>query len=176
MKKTLTSIVAAVMALFMAGCDKDISPEKIKTIATVVGRTAGYACELTKAKPEVKETIVKVLDIASTVVPTNGQTFVEAWTPVIDTEIKKLVDAGKLNEASAKVAKVALGIACEGVDYVFTKYPKAWEGKELVRAAIDGFVSGFKAVVTSKLAADEKLEIDEEAYKYFKTKLGAQAK
>lgn len=176
MKKTLTSIVAAAMALFMAGCDKDITPERINTISTVIGRTAGYACELSKTKTEVKEAIAKVLDIASVVVPTNGQTFVEAWTPMIDTELKKLVDTGKLNQADAKLAKAALGIACEGVDYIFMKYPKAKEGKDLVSAAVTGFVDGYKSVVKSSLSSNEKFEIDEDAMKYFKSKLAAQAK
>jgi hypothetical protein len=176
MKKTLTSIVAAAMALFMAGCNKDITSERIHTISTVIGRTAGYACELSKTKTEVKEAVVKVLDIVSTVVPTNGQTFVEAWTPMIDAEIKKLIDARKLNELSAKAVKTALTIACEGIDYVFAKYPKAREGKDLVRAAVDGFVAGFKSVVTAKLSANEKPEIDEDAMKYFKSKIAVQAK
>lgn len=173
MKKTIMSVVAAVMALFITGCDKSITPERMTTISTVIGRTAGYACELSKTKTEVKEAIMKVLDTASAVVPTNGQTFVEAWTPVIDTELAKLVNEGKIDAAGAQVAKVALGVACQGIDYVFIKYPKAKEGKELVSAAITGFVSGYKSVVTLKAAVDEKLEIDEEALKYLKEKMAA---
>ena len=178
MKKIIMSVVAAAMAFFIAGCDKgkDITPEKITTISTVIGRTAGYACELSKTKTEVKEVITKVLDIASTAVPTNGQTFVEAWTPVIDAELNKLVEAGKIDAAGAQVAKIALGVACEGIDYVFIKYPKAKEGKELVSAAVTGFVSGYKSVVTDALKAGEKPEIDEEALKYLKSKIAAPAK
>ena len=117
-----------------------------------------------------------MLDIASTAVPTNGQTFVEAWTPVIDVELKKLVDAGKIDAAGAQVAKVALGVACQGIDYVFIKYPKAKEGKELVSAAVTGFVTGYKSVVTDALKAGEKPEIDEDALKYMKSKMATSAK
>ena len=170
MKKIIAVAAAAFIALFMTGCDKDLTPAKINAVATTIGRTAGYACELAKTKTEVKEGIAKVLDIVAEVVPTNGQTFAEAWTPVIDKELKELVDAGKIDAAGAQVAKIALGVACDGIDYVFTKYPKAKETKELVSAAVTGFISGYKSVVN--LAANaEKPEIDEEALKYFKTKL-----
>ena len=173
MKKMIMSVVAAVAACFMAGCDKgkNLTPERMTTISTVIGRTAGYACELSKTKTEVKEAIAKVLDIASEVVPTNNQTFVEAWTPVIDKELKKLVDDKKIGAADAQLAKMALSVACEGIDYIFVKYPKAKEGKELVSAAVTGFVSGYKSVVTMKADAKEKFEIDEEAYKYLKSKM-----
>ena len=170
MKKIIIGAVAAAAAMFMVGCDKTPSVERMTTISTVIGRTAGYACELSKTKTEVKEAIAKVLDIASTAVPTNGQTFAQAWSPVIDKELAKLVEAGKIDAAGAQVAKVALGVACDGIDYVFIKYPKAKEGKDLVSAAVTGFVSGYKSVVTLAAGA-EKPEIDEEAYNYLKSRM-----
>ena len=176
MKKIIMSLVAVITAFFIAGCDKTPTVEKITTISIIIGRTAGYACELSKTKTEVKEAIAKVLDIASTAVPTNGQSFAEAWTPVIDGELKKLVDAGKIDAAGAQVVKVALGVACDGIDYVFIKYPKAKEGKELVSAAVTGFVAGYKSVVTDALKTGEKLEIDEEALRYLKSKMAVPAK
>lgn len=171
MKKIIMSVVAAIMAAFMVGCDKTITVEKMTTISTVIGRTAGYACELSKTKTEVKEAIAKVLDIASTVVPTNGQTFVEAWTPVIEKELNALVEAGKIDAAGAQVAKVALGVACQGIDYVFIKYPKAKDVKELVSAAVTGFVNGYKSVVKLAAGAAKNFEIDEDAYRYLKSKM-----
>ena len=174
MKKTMMAAVAAIASMFIAGCKDEVTVEKITTVSTVIGRTAGYACELSKTKTEVKEGIAKVLDIVSTVVPTNGQTFVEAWTPVINTEIDKLVAEKKLDAAGAAVAKTALGVACQGIDYVFVKYPKAKNTKELVSAAVTGFVKGYKSVVT--LAAGAKPEIDEDALKYLKSKMAASAK
>ena len=171
MKKIIMSTIAAVMAFFIIGCDKDITPEKMTTIATVIGRTAGYACELSKTKTSVKEAIMNVLDIASTVVPASGQTFVDAWTPVIDAELKKLVEAGKIDANDAQLAKVALGVACQGIDYIFVKYPKAKDAKELVSAAVKGFVDGYKSVVTMKAGTREEVKIDEDALKYLKSKM-----
>ena len=171
MKKMVIGAIALAMAAFMVGCDKDLpSPEKINAVATTIGRTAGYACELAKTKTAVKDGIVQVLDVISTIVPNEGETFSQAWTPVIAEELQKLVAAGKLDEAGAKVAKMALGVACDGIDYVFVKYPKAKDVKELVSASTTGFVGGFKSVVTLAAGA-EKPAIDEEAYKYLKSRM-----
>lgn len=169
MKKIMICMLA-LASFFIAGCNDLPTPERMTTIATVIGKTAGYACELSKTKTEVKEAIATVLDVASKVVPKEGETFTEAWTPVIAEELQKLVAAGKLDEASAQVAKLALNVACEGIDYIFVKYPKAKDVQELVSVAVAGFVDGYKSVV--KLAAGaEKPAIDEEAYKYLKAKM-----
>ena len=170
MKKMMIGAVALAMAAFI-GCDEDLpSPEKINAVATTIGRTAGYACELAKTKTAVKDGIIQVLDVISTVVPGEGETFSQTWTPVIAEELQKLVVAGKLDEAGAQVAKMALSVACDGIDYVFVKYPKAKNVKELVSASTTGFVAGFKSVVTLAAGA-EKPEIDEEAYKYLKSRM-----
>lgn len=170
LKKMIISAAAAVAAILMVGCDKTPSVEKINAIATTIGRTAGYACELSKTKTSVKEGIAKVFDVVATVVPTNGQTFAEAWTPVIEVEVNKLVEEGKLDAAGAAVAKMALGVACDGIDYVFVKYPKAKDAKELMSAATAGFIAGYKSVVNLAAGAD-KPEIDEDAYKYLKSRM-----
>ena len=166
----IMSIVAVGAALFMVGCDKKLpTPERMNAIATAVGKTAGYVCELSKTKTEVKEAIANVLDIASKVTPDPDQTFVDAWMPIVDEEIAKLVEAGKLDKAGAAVARVALNVACEGLDYVFTKYPKAKEVQELVSIAVSGFVDGYKSVVN--FAANETIDLDKDAYDYLKAKL-----
>ena len=166
----MASVIGAMMMGFV-GCDKLPTPEKMTAISTVIGRTAGYACELSKTKTEVKEAILNVMDVVGAVVPTNGETFAEAWMPIADAEIKKLIDSKKLDEASGVLVKAAVSVACEGIDYVFIKYPNAKDVKELVSAATTGFINGFKSVVTLNLAANAKFEIDEEAYKYLKSKM-----
>ena len=159
----------AVCASVFVGCDKLPTVEKMTEISTVVGKTAGYVCELSKTKTEVKEAIFKVLDIVSTAVPTNGQTFVEAWTPIINAEVKKLIDDGKIDKKYETAITTSLYVVCNGIDYIFVKYPKAKNVEELVVAATTGFINGYKSVVT--LAANAELEIDEEAYKYLKSQI-----
>ena len=169
--KTIMALAAIASTMFITGCDDLPTQEKMKSISIVIGKTAGYACELAKTKEEVKDGILAVLDVAATVVPNEKQTFTEAWTPVIDDELKKLVEKGKIEEGEVAIAKLALSAATEGIDYVFVKYPKARDVKELVSTATEGFVNGFKSVVA--FARDVKPDIDEEAYKYIKARMAA---
>lgn len=170
LKIMMVAVVAFAMSMFIIGCNDTLTPATMNAVATTIGRTAGYACELSKTKTAVKEGINTVLDAIVKVVPGENQTFAEAWTPVITEELQKLVTAGKLDAAGANVAKMALGVACDGIDYVFVKHPEAKNVQELVSSATAGFVSGYKSVVTLA-AGSEKPEIDEEAYKYLKSKM-----
>lgn len=160
--------VAVACAVFVTGCRSFPSEATICGVGESIGRAAGYAVELGKTKTEVKEAIVKVIDIAAKVVPEPDQTFVAAWKPLVDEEVAKLVAAGKLKEVDAAFVKSALYVACEGVDLVFKRYPKAREYKNLVSAATSGFVAGFKSVVS--FAAGERANYDEDAYKTLRAK------
>lgn len=171
-KKMLMSIVAGAMALFIVGCGETApSVERITMISTAIGKTAGYACELSKTKAEVKDTIFTVLDVASKVVPASGSTFTDAWSIVFADEIAKCISQGKLDDSSAAVVKVALMAATEGLDYVFVKYPQAKDVKDLVSAATTGFIAGYKSVVS--VSGGIEPVIDKDAYDYIKAKLSA---
>ena len=179
MKNAIKMVLAACAVFAVAGCDKLPTPEKMNSIAKLIGKTAGYVCELSSAKPEVKEAVANIVDVLAKATPKNGKTFAETWDPIIDAEIKKLVDVKKLDNWSATAVKVALTAASSGVDYVFIKYPKAKDVEELVVAAVNGFVEEFKGCCVDCTdckdcvvgASAKKTEIDEEAYNYLKAKL-----
>lgn len=165
---SIFTAIAVMCMAFVMGCKSIPSEETIRGTAESIGRAAGYAVELGKTKTEVKETIIKVLDIAAKVVPETNQTFIVAWKPLIDDEVAKLVAAGKLKDADAALVKNALYVACDGVDLVFTRYPKAREYKNLVSAATGGFVTGFKSVVS--FASGERVDYDKNAYEILRSK------
>lgn len=167
MFSVFTAIAVTCMA-FVMGCKSLPSEETIRGTAESIGRAAGYAVELGKTKTEVKEAIIKVLDVAAKAVPETNQTFIATWKPLIDDDVAKLVAAGKLNDADAALVKNALYVACDGVDLVFTRYPKAREYKNLVSAATGGFVTGFKSVVN--FTAGERAGYDNDAYKILRNK------
>lgn len=167
MFSVFTAIAVTCMA-FVTGCKSLPSEETIRGTAESIGRAAGYAVELGKTKTEVKEAIIKVLDVAAKVVPETNQTFIAAWKPLIDDDVSKLVAAGKLKDADAALVKNALYVACDGVDLVFTRYPKAREYKNLVSAATGGFVTGFKSVVS--FAGGERANYDKDAYEILRNK------
>lgn len=171
-KKMLMSIIAGAMAFFIVGCSETVpSVERITTISTTIGKTAGYACELSKTKTEVKDTIFTVLDIASKVVPASGSTFTDAWSTIFTDEIAKYISQGKLDDNSATVVKIALAAATEGLDYIFIKYPQAKDVKDLVGAATTGFIAGYKSVVS--VSSGIEPVIDKDAYDHIKAKLSA---
>ena len=162
----LFSIAMAAMVACFAGCKPLPTEDVMRNTAESVGRAAGYAVQLTKTKTEVKAAIIEVLDTVSKIVPGAGQSFIAAWKPLIDDEVAKLIAAGKLKEENSALVKNILYVACDGVDLIFARYPKAREYKHLVSAATTGFVSGFKSVVT--LPDNAKTAYDEKAYEILK--------
>ena len=162
------TVIAITCMAFVMGCKSIPSEETIRGTAESIGRAAGYAVELGKTKNEVKESIINVLDVAAKVVPETNQTFIATWKPLIDNEVAKLIAAGKLKDEDAALVKNALYVACDGVDLVFTRYPKAREYKNLVSAATGGFVTGFKSVVS--FASGESVDYDKNAYEILRSK------
>lgn len=166
--KMFFAIMAVTCAVLITGCKSLPSEEVIRGTAASIGRAAGYAVELGKTKAEVKEAIIKVLDTAAKVVPETDQTFIAAWRPLIDDEVAKLVADGKLKDDEAALVKSALYVACDGIDLVFTRYPKARDYKNLVSAATGGFVTGFKSVVS--FTGGVRADYDKDAYEILRKK------
>lgn len=171
MKKFITCLAIVIMSAFAfvtVGCKSIPSSDTIYAVSESIGKTAGFAIELSKTKQEVKDGIIQVLDIISATVPGTNDTFVTKWMPIAETEIQKLIDAEKVTAEEGKVIKHAIYVACEGIDLVFVRYPIAKQYKDLVSAAVDGFVTGFKSVVKATFAVTP--DFDAEAYTYLKMK------
>lgn len=149
MKKIIVGIAMALMAVCAAvtGCKTVPSTATVSTTSYALGVVGGYACELSKTKTSVREGILTVLNVAVEVTPSTNETFVAAWTPVIDKEVAKLVEAGKISETEGVLVKNALTIASSSIDFMFTRHPTWKEYQELVSAAVTGFVAGFESVV-----------------------------
>ena len=176
MKKIITSTICAAIAVvataLICGCEPTVpTVEKMTNVSTAVGKAAGYAVELSKTKTSVKEGIISVLDITSKVVPETNETFAVTWEPVINEEVEKLVDNGKISEDEASIVKQTLYVASEGIDYVFSRYPEAKTYQELVSAAVAGFNTGFRSVV--KFAVGQESDYDKEAYEFLRAKFTA---
>lgn len=166
----LMAAVAVLVGIAFTGCVKDEVPsvEKISAVAKAVGYTAGYACELSKTKTEVKEAISAVLDSAALVVPAVDQTFTDAWGKIVTKEIEQLVASGKLTQEQSEVVKVCANAATAGLDYVFNRYPKAKAVQDRVSAAVANFVAGYKSVVTLAAAPEAPATLDEDALAFIK--------
>jgi len=169
MKKLLMFVVTALCALFI-GCEKDLpSVEKMYTLTKTAGITAGYVANMTKISDKDRIVVIDVFNKVTECIPTAGQTFTDAWTPVAKKYIQELIDAGKIDATQGTLIEGVLSIATKAIDYVvFKKCPKVGEHVELVEAAAKGFTEGFLSVFTppNSKAVSNSAEINKELYDY----------
>lgn len=174
MKKLISGMIAVGLA-FLMGCTP--SAEQINKTATAIGYAAGLVANNAGIKDDARNAIVTVLNEVRSCVPGEGQSFADAWTPVIKAKVAELVSAGKINAATGELVTSIAIMAAKAVDYMFdVRFPKAKQYEELVRAgmagALDGFLSVFKPVnECDDCIARAKAECDKEAYEWFKKNL-----
>ena len=167
MKKLMCGIVALALAAIV-GCTP--SEDQIKNTATAIGYAAGLVANETPIKDEARNAVVEVLNEVRACIPAEGQSFAQAWEPVIKSKVAELVAAGKIDAATGDLVTTVALMAAKGVDYLFdVRFPEAKQYANLVAAgasgAIDGFLTVFKPVDAKSATTIER---DEEAYKWFK--------
>lgn len=167
MKKLICSILSLGMAV-LTGCTP--SAEQINKTAKAIGYAAGLVANYTGIKDDARNAIVDVLNEVRSCIPAEGQSFADAWTPVIKAKVAELVEAGKIDEATGNLVTTVAILAARAVDYMFdVRFPKAKKYEELVRAgvsgALDGFLAVFKPVDGARDA--EAIDYDKEAYEWF---------
>ncbi len=178
--KKLLMIAATVITTLFTGCTPDA--EQINKTASAIGVAAGLVANQMKIDPVARNTAIDILGEVRTYIPSGDQTFVDAWSPIIDTKIAELVKTGKITAAVGALVKPAALMAAQAIDYTFDRYPKAKNSEELVRAGatgtIDGFLTVFKPAncdgkddcsdCTVRAAAKDSY--DKKAYEYFQKK------
>lgn len=168
MKKMTIGLLAAALAV-VVGCKPTV--EQMKTTATAIGYAAGLVANETPIKDDARNAIVEILGDVRSCVPAEGQTFADAWTPVIKSKVAEFVASGKIDAVTGELVTTVAVMAAKGVDYLFeVRYPEARQYEELVAAgvsgAVDGFLTAFKPVDDNAKGA--KVEYDKKAYEYFK--------
>ena len=181
MKKTMIGAIAVSMALF-CGCTP--TAEQVNRTATAIGYAAGLVANQTKIKDDARNAVVSVLNEVRSCVPSEGQSFADAWTPVIKAKVEELVKAGKIDSATVDIVTSIAIMAAKCVDYIFdVRFQKAKQYSELVVAgasgALDGFLAVFKPVNCNDcqdctdcvVRSSAKKDYDKEAYEWFKKNL-----
>lgn len=146
-KKSLFA-VALISAFAFCGCDEVPSADTVKTFSNMIGASAGMVVKLVGVDAETMNNINTVLSTVDKVVPDEDQTFEDAWTPFIDEGIQKLIDEGKVSETQAKLIKTGCSAAVKGLDRLFEKKPAWKKYDKIVVASVDGFLGGFRSVLT----------------------------
>lgn len=171
--KACAIALIAALVIVVTGCKSIPTVEKMETTARLVGTSAGMVVNMTKIDEKSKTVVVEIMKIVETSVPQTNQTFTEAWTPIAKEHVTKLIQDGKIDAGQGELILTGFNLACEGLDYVFeVRYPKARTYKELVEAAVHGFIGGFTSVVNGvSLKSTSDLSYDEKAFDYLKSKL-----
>lgn len=171
MKKILMCIAALATVCF-SGCTP--TAEQINKTASSIGYAAGLVANKVNIKDDARNAIVSVLNDVRGCIPAKGQSFADAWKPVIEAKVAELVEADKIDAGTGEIVKAIANMAAQAVDYMFdVRFPKAKQYEELVRAGVSGALDGFLAVFkpvncddcTPKARAAK--EYDKEAYEYF---------
>lgn len=166
MKKLIGIIMAA--ALFaLSGCTP--SEDQVKATATAIGYAAGLVANETPIKEDARNAVVEVLTDVRSCLPSDGQSFTDAWTPVVKSKVSELVESGKIDAATGELVTSVALMAAKGVDYLFdVRFPKARQYANLVSAGASGAIDGFLAVF-KPVNERSSIKVDKEAYQWFKT-------
>lgn len=169
MKKLILGLFAIGLAA-LTGCTP--TAEQINKTATAIGYAAGLIANQTDIKDDARNAIVSVLNDVRVCVPMEGQSFADAWKPVINAKVAEMVEAGKIDSATGEIVKAVAGIAAQGVDYLFdVRFPEAKKYEELVAAGMTGALDGFLTVFKPANGERAVLDYDKEAYEWFKKNL-----
>ena len=98
-------------------------------------------------------TVNMVLASVKEVLPQQGQTYNDVWTPIAEKAIDRLVEEGRITEKHAKYARQAVNGVIKGIDRLFEKNPKWTQYEDLVRTGVDAFLNGYNVVMKFKTSA-----------------------
>lgn len=154
MKKLIMTLVAAATMCMFTGCDDVPSKEVVSAASYALGTSSGLVVKLLNIDDATRSAIASVIAVVSEVVPAENQTFEEAWSPVAEKYIAEFLDSDKCpeilkknKEATQKLLNKAVEAAFKGLDRLFEKYPKWKQYPDVVIAAVNGFVNGFKLTI-----------------------------
>lgn len=157
MKKLILVVAAALSVL--TGCKTVPTTETVNNVSYTMGASTALVIKMMKLDGEVLSTVNMVLASVKEVVPQQGQTFDDVWTPIAEKAIARLVEEGRIDEKHAKYARKAVNGIIKGIDRLFEKNPKWVQYEDLVRVGVDAFLNGYSVVMKyTKSAAAERAD------------------
>lgn len=157
MKKLILVIVATLSVL--TGCKTIPTTETVNNVSYTMGASTALVIKMMKLDGEVLSTVNMVLASVKEVVPQQGQSFNDVWTPIAEKAITRLVEEGRIDEKHAIYARQAVNGVIRGIDRLFEKNPKWVQYEDLVRVGADAFLNGYSVVMKyTRSAAAERAD------------------
>lgn len=157
------------------GCKIPPSAEAMYNIATSVGYSAGLIVNQLDMPNQDRNAMIDIVNEVVYVVPETNQTFEAAWTPIADRHVAVLIDEGKIDATQGNIILLGFSALTKGIDWLFDKFPRAKNTKDLVVAVIDGGTTGFLQVVhpvnfaaASVRGVDYEHRKNRDAYQYLR--------
>lgn len=172
--KRIISIALLSLITAISGCKTIPSQESVTLISKGIGAAAAVACNLNEVD---QSTFVAITQIVSTVrmtIPSEDSTYALVWDPIIQKELNKIYDDGKLTDDQFHTCNKITKMITVGIDYLYSKH-EVWKTyNDLSICVIDGFCEGFvsvfnKVINDKKNSVRQPLVFDYQAYKYFRS-------
>lgn len=145
----LCALVLSISGLFV-GC-RLLKPtvNDIPNIAKVIGIATSQVVDVSTLTEDQLDSINSVIVKISEITPDPTKTCEEVWTPIINTEVTRLVEEGKIKVEVQNLVTTVLTYVAKGMDYVYIKYPEIKTYRDLSIKTINAFIEGFTFKFTS---------------------------
>lgn len=172
--KRIISIALLAIVCVISGCKTIPTQESVTLISKGIGAAAAVACNLNEVDQNTLVAITQIVSKVKVTIPASDSTYSSVWDPIIEKELNKIYDDGKLTDDQFYNCNKIMKMVTVGIDYLYKKH-EAWKTyNELAICVIDGFCEGFISVFNKVIndknnAARRPLSFDYQAYKYFRS-------
>lgn len=170
MKTILFSLLLSIMCI---GCKTtEITSESAYKLGTSAGLATAYAVKFSNIDEQSQHVIVSITSELSNVIPTNTQTFIEVWNPIVEKRISEYIEKQMLDDKQKQLIELTFNIVVEAIDHLFIKNDKLKSNTDIMLSAINGFCTSFNSLMIPSKTFASKItyDVDSEMYMYLKCK------
>jgi hypothetical protein len=170
MKTILFSLLLGIMCI---GCKTtEITPDSAYKAGSSAGLATAYIVKLSNIDEQSQHVIVSITSELSNIIPTNTQTFIEVWNPIIEKRISAYIEKQTLNNKQKQLIELTFDIVVEAIDHFFVKNAKFKLNTDIAFSAINGFCTSFNSLMIPSKTFASKItyDVDSEMYMYLKYK------
>lgn len=170
MKTILFSLLLSAMCI---GCKTtEITPNSAYKAGASAGLATAYVVKLSNIDSQSQHVIVSITSELSNIIPTNTQTFIEVWNPIIEKRISAYIEKQMLDDKQKQLIELTFNIVVEAINHLFVKNDKLKLNADIAFSAINGFCTSFNSLMIPSKTFASKItyDVDSEMYMYLKYK------